>query len=89
MGDYRSNNLPEHLTADERQAVLSTQSWSLAGSVRVPVTLSWENVSYRVKVPTKRCPPWNRKSTQKTILQHISGIVKPGQLLAILGSTGK
>jgi ABC-type multidrug transport system ATPase subunit/ABC-type multidrug transport system permease subunit len=53
---------------------------------RVPVTLSWENVSYSIKVSSGL--PWNRVHKQKTLLNGVSGVVKPGQLLAIMGSTG-
>jgi ATP-binding cassette subfamily G (WHITE) protein 2 len=53
---------------------------------RVPVTLSWKNIVYTIT--QKSGPLWNRQSKDKILLNDVSGIVKPGQLLAIMGSTG-
>ena len=60
----------------------------LKGSIRVPITLSWRDVHYQVAVPTRKCQS-NAQKERKVILNGISGITKPGQLLAIMGSTGK
>ena len=57
-------------------------------TIRVPITLTWEDISFSVKVATRRCPPWSQQKKKKVILQDINGIVKPGQMLAIMGSTG-
>eukprot|EP01103_Thecamoeba_quadrilineata_P005447 TRINITY_DN15243_c0_g1_i1.p1 TRINITY_DN15243_c0_g1~~TRINITY_DN15243_c0_g1_i1.p1 ORF type:complete len:644 (+),score=100.96 TRINITY_DN15243_c0_g1_i1:141-2072(+) len=53
---------------------------------RVPVTLSWENVTYTIAV--KSGPIWKKETKDKVLLNNVSGMVKPGQLLAIMGSTG-
>jgi len=76
-----------NISLEDEQVRQSTNSWTIPGeTVRVPVTLSWENISYSIKVPDGgKC---SRKKTTKRILQDVSGIVKPGQLLAIIGSTG-
>jgi ATP-binding cassette, subfamily G (WHITE), eye pigment precursor transporter len=56
------------------------------------VTLSWDNVSAFVKESRKGCRGLccckSSEESQKQILHNVSGIVKPGTLLAILGASG-
>lgn len=79
----------EHdLSYQEKVDLRSSMDSMKGGSIRVPITLTWEDVSFTVDVPTRRCPPWSRKKQKKRILRDISGYVKPGQMLAIMGSTG-
>ena len=49
-----------------------------------PITLTWENVNYSVEIKKGLF----KKADSKQILHDLSGIVRPGQLLAIMGSTG-
>ncbi|KAI3642679.1 hypothetical protein MP228_012234 [Amoeboaphelidium protococcarum] len=44
-----------------------------------PITLSWSNVSYSVDVGGQK---------KRTLLQDVSGIVKPGEVVAIMGASG-
>eukprot|EP01101_Sappina_pedata_P004816 TRINITY_DN2092_c0_g1_i2.p1 TRINITY_DN2092_c0_g1~~TRINITY_DN2092_c0_g1_i2.p1 ORF type:complete len:648 (-),score=245.09 TRINITY_DN2092_c0_g1_i2:107-2050(-) len=55
--------------------------------LRNPLTLTWENVNYIIP-QTIGCLPGRRKVVEKQILFNVSGCVKPGELLAIMGSTG-
>ncbi|GER56220.1 ABC transporter family protein [Striga asiatica] len=48
-----------------------------------PITLKFEDVVYKISYSTKSSSP-----KQKTILNGISGIVHPGELLAMLGPSG-
>ncbi|CDP05875.1 unnamed protein product [Coffea canephora] len=53
-----------------------------------PVTLKFEDVVYKIKVKKEG---WFKKSTEseeKTILKGISGMVLPGEMLAMLGPSG-
>eukprot|EP01103_Thecamoeba_quadrilineata_P010903 TRINITY_DN2481_c0_g1_i2.p1 TRINITY_DN2481_c0_g1~~TRINITY_DN2481_c0_g1_i2.p1 ORF type:complete len:542 (+),score=70.89 TRINITY_DN2481_c0_g1_i2:28-1653(+) len=52
----------------------------------IPISLAWENICYEVDIKTGA--PCARKKTTNQILINVSGIVQPGQLLAIIGSTG-
>lgn len=55
------------------------------GSTSMPITLTWENISY---VIPQRKSGFTLEKESKTILNNVSGSVRPGQLLAIIGSTG-
>jgi hypothetical protein len=59
----------------------------LADSRPAPVSLTWQDLSYTVdeKVSVGFCRSVNEP---KVLINHISGYVKPGQLLAIMGSSG-
>ena len=45
---------------------------------RIPVELAWKDVTITTK----------SKGAPKTILNQVSGLVKPGQFLAIIGASG-
>lgn len=71
----------------KQDTVTLSDKYQQGQSIRVPITLTWEDIGFAVKVPQRKCPPRGPK-TKKTILQNVSGVVKPGQMLAIIGSTG-
>ncbi|KIK59071.1 hypothetical protein GYMLUDRAFT_170096 [Collybiopsis luxurians FD-317 M1] len=50
------------------------------------VSVEWTNVSYMVPASTSRL--WKNNSENKVILDSVSGCVKPGQMMAILGPSG-
>ena len=51
---------------------------------RPPFILRWDKISYNVVTKKKR----GKAVNTKCILHECSGIVKPGQLLAVMGSSG-
>ncbi|MCD7459035.1 ABC transporter G member 9 [Datura stramonium] len=54
-----------------------------------PVTLKFENVFYQIKLVKEGCFKNSPKSDEeKIILKGVSGIVSPGEMLAILGPSG-
>lgn len=65
----------QQLAGDGRQSMMRLKRV-------IPITLQWTDLNYSVVVGKRRA----RKP--KTILSSISGHVKPGHLLAVMGPTG-
>ncbi|XP_051122381.1 ABC transporter G family member 21 [Andrographis paniculata] len=55
-----------------------------------PLVLQFDDVEYAVKLQSRRgvCCPSSRSKVTRTILNGVSGAVKPGELLAMLGPSG-
>ncbi|XP_027345550.1 ABC transporter G family member 14-like [Abrus precatorius] len=54
-----------------------------------PITLKFEELVYKVKIEQKGiCWSSTRSSKEKTILNGITGMVSPGEILAMLGPSG-
>ncbi|KAH7519126.1 hypothetical protein FEM48_Zijuj08G0000700 [Ziziphus jujuba var. spinosa] len=64
--------------------------------VSYPITLKFEEVVYKVKLEQKGLSTWasssssssNRSNREKSILNGITGMVCPGEILAMLGPSG-
>jgi len=56
------------------------------------LTLSWCNVGYTIAVPAKAAGAGDGKETKgkvdKTILSGINGVVRPGEMMCIMGTSG-
>eukprot|EP01103_Thecamoeba_quadrilineata_P011519 TRINITY_DN2776_c0_g1_i1.p1 TRINITY_DN2776_c0_g1~~TRINITY_DN2776_c0_g1_i1.p1 ORF type:complete len:608 (+),score=95.60 TRINITY_DN2776_c0_g1_i1:69-1892(+) len=91
MSHYSTHDEKNSFTEEEKSPFLNNTEDPLSDSVttsteRIPITLSWDNITYTIL--QKVGPIWNRQTKEKILLNNVSGIVKPGQLLAIMGSTG-
>ncbi|XP_016502937.2 ABC transporter G family member 9-like [Nicotiana tabacum] len=78
-------NIPFH-----QQNLHSAQSKSSAifRKSNRPVTLKFENVVYKIKLVKEGCINSSKSVEEKIILKGVSGIVSPGEMLAILGPSG-
>lgn len=66
-------------------SLLHNDAPAMKSSTSMPITLTWENISYVIPM---RKSGFTLAKEPKTILKNVSGSVRPGQLLAIIGSTG-
>ncbi|KAF8033442.1 hypothetical protein BT93_D2142 [Corymbia citriodora subsp. variegata] len=66
-------------------------SQSLIQVTLYPITLKFEEVVYKVKLDQKQpcwTGTWSSSPREKTILNGVSGVVCPGEILAMLGPSG-
>lgn len=55
---------------------------------KTKIQLTWKNVTITAKHPKKRCTKPQEEQPDLVILDDLSGTVKPGQFLAIIGASG-
>ncbi|KAL4323253.1 hypothetical protein GQ457_11G007620 [Hibiscus cannabinus] len=85
----------EELPSEEHRQILDVQIESSSSPILHPFLLSFQNLTYDVKVSTKTgFPfPWNKSNVSsetntKSLLRGISGEAREGQIMAILGASG-
>ena len=71
------------------------KSWECKQQQCLQITLLWEDVNVSVKIKPNpirslagRCHKQELTTSEKPILRGVNGTIKPGQLMAILGSSG-
>ncbi|PIN21771.1 Transporter, ABC superfamily (Breast cancer resistance protein) [Handroanthus impetiginosus] len=73
----------------QTQALGGESDLAIFKKVNCPVTLKFENVVYTVKINEHGgLLKKNSSSEEKTILKGITGVVRPGEMLALLGPSG-
>uniref|UniRef100_A0A3Q7J481 ABC transporter domain-containing protein n=1 Tax=Solanum lycopersicum TaxID=4081 RepID=A0A3Q7J481_SOLLC len=76
-------NIENHIHIDH------SKSEVIFDNTNRPITLKFENVAYKIKLVKEGCLKNSSKSEEdKIILKGVSGIVSPGEMLAILGPSG-
>ncbi|XP_071102630.1 protein white-like [Haliotis cracherodii] len=84
--EVRENKIYEPYIAKRREQSHHRKSYSEGVD---PIHLSWENVNVYVKSERKKCCGGGSEAVkQKQILRNVTGMVKPGSLLAIIGASG-
>ncbi|KAK8998558.1 hypothetical protein V6N11_083945 [Hibiscus sabdariffa] len=79
---------PEHGSSNGRVEALSKTSKSHTRAALYPITLKFEEVVYKVKLEQKGSCWGSWITREKTILNGITGVVYPGEILAMLGPSG-
>ncbi|KAJ4828460.1 ABC transporter G member 9 [Turnera subulata] len=72
----------------EAQSTRNTEVASLFAKANRPVVLKFEDVVYKVKLSKSGFCGKTIKTEEKTILKGMTGMILPGEMLAILGPSG-
>ncbi|XP_020252076.1 ABC transporter G family member 9-like [Asparagus officinalis] len=67
---------------------VEVQNRSLFATSKNPMTLKFEDVVYKIKTKTKSNSKTKGTPTERKILKGISGLVLPGEMLAMMGPSG-
>ncbi|XP_069178586.1 protein white isoform X2 [Procambarus clarkii] len=82
--------LPKHLSSTKLSA--SDSSGAVVGAAEDQITYSWNNVNVYSNPDAAASSGFFRRkkkeSTEKHILKNVTGICRPGELLAIMGASG-
>ncbi|PVD37708.1 hypothetical protein C0Q70_00308 [Pomacea canaliculata] len=92
LGSHKSSSGPSH-SSYQPDIAQSQFGGSSMSDVHIPVILSWQNVNVFVKEKKKKQAtmpelPLNTDNGRKQIIKNISGVVKSGTLVAIMGASG-
>uniref|UniRef100_A0A5B7B0A4 Putative ABC transporter G family member 14 n=1 Tax=Davidia involucrata TaxID=16924 RepID=A0A5B7B0A4_DAVIN len=81
--------LPESCNTAVLAYPVQTNSQSLLQLTLYPITLKFEEIVYKVRLEQKGfCCGGTLSSVEKTILNGVTGMVCPGEILAMLGPSG-
>ncbi|CAN4075529.1 unnamed protein product [Withania somnifera] len=81
--------MEQEIENTETQQTDHSKSAVMFNNTNRPVTLKFENVVYKLKLMKEECFKSSPKSEEeKIILKGVSGIVSPGEMLAVLGPSG-
>lgn len=65
------------------------ESLAQGKTAKQKIQLQWEDITIRAVPPKKKCGKGNPLAQEKTIINCVSGTVRPGEFLAIIGASGK
>jgi ABC-type multidrug transport system fused ATPase/permease subunit len=80
------------MTSKVDQGELTKEQSNIRKS-KQPIQLTWKKISITAMPPKGgcggRCKPRGALTDKKLIINDVSGTIKPGQFLAIIGASGK
>lgn len=75
---------------DTLQVQLSIEGTQTIAALSPQITVTYYNVSKTIQVPSKLIDPSiKERFIQRTLLDHVSGQIHPGQVVALMGPSGK
>ena len=71
------------------QTRLSVDGARVMAALSTPITVTFCNVSKVISVPAKMIDPTSKERyIQRTLLDQVSGQIRPGQIVALMGPSG-
>ncbi|XP_065880187.1 ABC transporter G family member 21 [Euphorbia lathyris] len=90
LSSIHTNPSPPQLQSPNHQPHQNSSTFSVLRESLRPITLKFEEVAYSVNLSgkTNTCCLPNEPKTTRSVLNGVTGIVRPGELLAMLGPSG-
>ena len=80
--DDESFHSVQHIEDADGELRIDLSERTLSQAEPAPITLSWDRVSYSIRVGR------GKKAENKKLLHEVTGIAKPGEIVAIMGASG-
>jgi ABC-type glutathione transport system ATPase component len=73
----------------ENQTGFGEKIDTIRQKVKKPIQITWKNIRITAVPPKPKCKKNAEPAPPKEIIRDVSGTVKPGEFLAIIGASGK
>ena len=90
-GDHQHKlEVIEMREGDTLQVQMSVDGARILADLASRITVTFYNVSKVIDVPAKMIDPTSKeRMIQRTLLDHVAGQIHPGQIVALMGPSGK